>query len=166
MEAIANPTLQDGVSLVADQVQESDVVLDPGANRGRTEMLSGSTGLFDWATTKNLTGVSACEGPEGSITGLKMIFTDDVTGLTETKELGTQLGLTCIAQQIGQNQCITHVSVDGSAAVTRIAFETNTGNQIIIGQTVSNVNRWNSANADQKCLTGIFGVYEIVEEQG
>lgn len=52
-------------------------------------MLSGSTGLFDWATTKNLTGISACAGDNNSITGLKMIFTDDVTGLTETKQLGS-----------------------------------------------------------------------------
>lgn len=76
IEAIANPTMQEGVSLIAEQVQEYDVVLDPGANRGRTDMLSGITGLFDWATTKNLTGISACEGPNSSITGLRMIFTD------------------------------------------------------------------------------------------
>ena len=89
MQAISNPAIQESVRVIAKDIGSSDVVMDPGADRGRTDMLSGSTGLFDWATTKNLTGVSACEGPSGSIAGLKMIFTDADSGLTETKQLGS-----------------------------------------------------------------------------
>lgn len=50
--------------------------------------------------------------------------------------------------------------------MNRVAFEAPSGNSIIIGSNVGSVaNRWNSANTEQKCLTGIFGVYEIVEAE-
>lgn len=60
MWAIANPNMVDDIRLLAREVSYADVVLDPGANNVRTEMISFSTGLFDWATDKNITGISTC----------------------------------------------------------------------------------------------------------
>ena len=45
-----------------------------------------------------------------------------------------------------------------------MTFETSAGSRIIVGSGSDTANRWNSVNADNECLTGVYGVYTIIEE--
>jgi hypothetical protein len=159
--AIANLDMVDDVRNIAKVIAESDVVVEPGTGRGKTEMFTFENGLFEWRPTPsmNVVEVSACEGSD-SITGLKVTFAsageDDEV---ETRQLGSREGLTCSSQRIDEGECFTYASVAGNEVVSRLAFETAAGKTIIVGSDSPATNHWSTLNTDQRCLTGIFGVY-------
>lgn len=78
MEAISNPSIQDAVSITAGVMANADQVMDPGAeDSSRSDLLFGSTGLFDWAKTLPITAITSCEGLgefEENIVGFQMTF--------------------------------------------------------------------------------------------
>jgi hypothetical protein len=63
MDAISNPSIQDAVAVTAGIIAQADTVSDAGADdSGRSDLLFGSTGLFDWAKTLPVTAITSCEG--------------------------------------------------------------------------------------------------------
>jgi hypothetical protein len=57
------------------------------------------------------------------------------------------------------------VAVDGSDAVSVLSFEALNGRQFNIGEREEGQTRWNTANANGDCLTGIYGVYQLVDAE-
>lgn len=88
MEAIANPSIQDAVAVTAGITEQADQVSDPGAeDSGRSDLLFGSTGLFDWAKTLPVTAITSCEGTgdyEGNIVGFQMTFGEGSSAQTQS----------------------------------------------------------------------------------
>lgn len=58
-------------------------MLDPGAeDNSRTDLISGSTGLFNWAKTLPISAMTSCEGTdeyEENIFGLQVTFGEGVS---------------------------------------------------------------------------------------
>jgi hypothetical protein len=83
----------------------------------------------------------------------------------QTQSLGKQTGLTCKTQQLEAGDCITHVAVDGLDHVARLQFETRTSKAFVVGGSDEVLDRWDTVNDNSACLTGVYGVYKVIDAQ-
>lgn len=66
--------------------------------------------------------------------------------------------------QLDAGDCITHVAIDGLDHVVRLQFETRNGRAYVVGGSDQVLDRWDTVNDDGNCLTGVYGVYNIIDE--
>lgn len=167
MTVIANPEVTADLSKAADANQKADFVTDNQGNE-KTELLYGKTGYFDWRKPKNVTFIRSGFTADFKFIGFEAKFgTGDVI---EPQSLGDKTcdgTSTCTTMQIADDDCITNAIVSGQDHVRRIIFETKQKKQYIFGSTDGSLDRWNAVNKQNKCLTGIWGVYQKtgVDEQ-
>lgn len=65
---------------------------------------------------------------------------------------------------LDQGDCITHVAVDGLEHVARLQFETRDGKAFVVGSSSQVLNRWDTVNDNDACLTGVYGVYKVIDD--